>query len=697
MSESHSTFSLLDQLSKVQSEKRNYIDLLFSGFPANVSDGLLSLIRSSGMSPRGRVVKSKAQLFEALADRSWDLVLCADSKESGLHPLDITRLLQSESRDLPVIQLTEAPSFEAQQEAISQGIAFLLPISAQQLIVVRATQLFEQQKQKRRLHQLEIGLEQLAKLNRRYADESNLAIAAISGSNLIEPNSAFLELFQLSQERAAHIELQQIFTVESLKTLSEPLKAANGSFDDTLTLHSLSGAEFSARVQLFAAMPDRPKVRVLVIDPLTLTSKPTPAEVDAHQLMDQTEFLDLMQQHLHQAMSGGHDAYLLYFSVRPVPATSDQALLEQLRNSLAKCLRSVITEHPLGRLEMLDVAALINGADRSTAKSVAQQIQNCLTDKRVVLPAGVSTLALGVGITAINDSSPGASELLVRAARSVRPLSEQFSNQAVFANPVQHQIELDSATKELEDAIAEHKLKLLYQPLVSLDERSKEQNYEILVRMSSGDNQDRLPAQFLASLEHARVMVKLDRWVLERTLQELKQRGSEADNVRVYVNLARRTLKSSSFGIWLATLLDELALAGQRITLEMSESDVAADLDSAQKLCDEVRSQGISICLKHFGCSTSSGKVYARLKPEFVKLDGAFIEELEYPDRGPRAIKRLLEPVDKQSTRVIAPLIEDASTLPNLYRMGIDMVQGYYLQPPQEEMRYEYFENPKAP
>ncbi|HSG03616.1 MAG TPA: EAL domain-containing protein [Marinobacterium sp.] len=692
MAETHSTFSLLDRLSQNQVEKRNYIDLLFSGFASNVSDGLLSLIRSSGMSPRGRVVRNRVELLEALADRSWDLVLCQDSAQTELHPLDVTRLLRSESRDLPVIQLAEAPSFEAQQEAINQGIVFLLPLSAQQMIVARVTQVFEQQKQKRRLHQLEMGLEQLAKMNRRYADESNLAIASVSGSHLTEPNNSFLELFQLTQERANHLELQQIFAVESLRLLNEPLKLGSSSFDDTLRLHDASGAEFSARVQLFPAMPDRPKIRPLVIDPLALTSKPTPAEVEAHRLLGQAEFVDLLQQQLQQAMSGGHDAYLLYFKVRPIPTTTDPSLLEQLRNSLAKCLRSVITEYPLGRLEPLDVAALIEGLDRSRAKSVAQQIQNCLSDKRLALPAGVSTLALGVGITAINDSSPGASELLIRAARSVRPLNEQFNQQAVFANPVQHQIELDSATKELEEAIAEHKLKLLYQPLVSLDEGSREQNYEILVRMSSGDSKDLLPAQFLASLEHARVMVKLDRWVLERTLQELNHRSSSTDDIRVYVNLARRTLKSTSFTSWLSTLLNELSLDGRRITLELSESDVAADLDDAERLCQEVRKEGISICLKHFGCSTSSGKVYARLKPEFVKLDGAFIEDLEYPDRGPRAMKRLVESIDKASTRVIAPLIEDASTLPDLYRMGIDMVQGYYLQPPQEEMRYEYFD-----
>jgi len=696
MSEAHSTFSLLEKLSRGQAEKRTYIDLLFSGFSSSVSDGLLSLIRSSGLSPRGRVVRSEAELLEALSDRNWNLVFCADSDKSQLHPLDITRLLQTESRDLPVIQLSDSPTYDDQQVAINSGIAFLLPISAQQLIVTRTSQLLEQQRMKRRLHQLEIGMEQISKLNHRYAEESNLAIASIVEGKLTEANNSFVELFRLKGNNDHHLTLQQLLPGESLREINEQLKSPTSSFSDTLMMRDSTGAEFSALVQLFPATPDKPNTRPIVIDSLALTSKITPAEAEAHQLMSEEELLIQIERQLHQAMTGGHDAYLLYFRVDPIPVTSDPQLIEQLQHSMNHCLHSMKSEHTLARLKHLDIAALVEGFDRSLAKSAAQQVQACLNDKRLVLPAGVSSLALSVGITAINDSSPSPSEVLLRAAQSARPLSDQFNPQAAFTNPVQHQMEIDSATKALENAIANQQLKLLYQPLVSLGESAKECIYEVLVRLQDGDSHDRLPAQFLASLEHARVMVKLDRWVIERTLQVLQERHPAPSDVQVFINLARRTIKSSSFSVWMITLLTELRLAGERITLEMSESDVAADLESAVSLCKEVRKVGVRICVKHFGCSTSSTKVYSRLKPETIKLDGAFIEELSNPDRGPKAIGKLLAPIDKSITRVVAPLIEDAHTLPELYRMGIDMVQGYYIQPPQEEMSYEYFERIEA-
>ena len=187
-------------------------------------------------------------------------------------------------------------------------------------------------------------------------------------------------------------------------------------------------------------------------------------------------------------------------------------------------------------------------------------------------------------------------------------------------------------------------------------------------------------------------MVKLDRWVVEQSLLALQRQIGPDRELSIFINLARRTLKSSSFATWFATQLDELSLSGNFITVELSESDVAADMENALRLIEQLRLKGIGICIKHFGCSTSSGKVYAKIKPDFIKIDGAFIEELEYPDRGPKAIRRLLEPIERGRTKVIAPLIEDAAMLPELYRMGFDLVQGYYLQPPQEEMRYEYFE-----
>ena len=692
MSQAHSTFSLLDQMSRSQAERRSYVDILFSGFDSSVSDGLLSLLRSAGLSPRGRVVHNKLELIEALGDRSWEMLFARTADNCALKPVEICQTLLNESREIPVIQLAEEPNYSDQQAAIQSGVAFLLPEQAHDLIITRATQLFERQKQNRRLHTLELGLEHMAKLNRRLSEESTLAIAAIQEHSIVEPNSTFVSLFQLSTRSLAETPLTRLFTSESLKTVEATLKSATASLHETLTLRDSQGTEFSASVEIYPATPDRPKLRPLYIDPMALSAKTSASEPIEHSLVTEAEFVQHLEAQLHQASAGGHDAFLLYFRVETLPSTTDSSLLQQIRSALIKQLTPLMQFHTLAILNNLDIAVLINNPDRTIAKSFAQTIQSKLSRSQFQCPAGVTSLSLGIGISPINDNSPAASELLLRAESSVRTLGDQESAHAAFTNPVQHQIQVDGATKELEEAIADHKLKLLYQPLVSLSEESVERSYEILVRMSDGPNQDKLPAQFLSSLEHARVMVKLDRWVVEQSLLALQRQIAPDRELSIFINLARRTLKSSSFANWFATQLDELSLSGNFITVELSESDVAADMENALRLVEQLRLKGIGICIKHFGCSTSSGKVYAKIKPDFIKIDGAFIEELEYPDRGPKAIRRLLEPIERGRTKVIAPLIEDAAMLPELYRMGFDLVQGYYLQPPQEEMRYEYFE-----
>jgi len=692
MSHAHSTFSLLDQMSSSQAERRTYVDILFSGFESSVSDGLLSLLRGSGLSPRGRVVNNKLELIEALGDRSWDMLFAYSADNSTLTPEEICQTLHAESRELPVIQLATDPNYDDQQVAIQMGVAFLLPEQADDLIVTRATQLFERQRQNRRLHKLELGLEQLAKLNRRLSEESTLAVAAIQDHNLVEPNATFESLFQLDARERAAIALNRVFTEESQKSIESTLKTSTASLHETMLLRDSKGAEFSARVELYPATPDRPQLRPLYIDPMALSNIQTESPVDQDGLLTEAEFVQKLENSLHKASAGGHDAFLLYFDVATVPLTTDPALISRVKQALLKQLTPLRQFHTLTILENLKIAVLIDNADRDVAKSFAQTVQNKLSRSQFRCPAGVTSVSLGLGISSINDNSPAARELLLRAESSVRPLGGQTGAQTAFTNPVQQQMKVDSATKELEEAIANHQLKLLYQPLVSLSEANVERSYEVLVRMSGGPNQDKLPAQFLSSLEHARVMVKLDRWVVENSLMELQRQIGPGRGLKIYINLARRTLKSRSFTPWFANLMDELSLSGNFITIELSESDVAADIENALLLCEQLREKSISICIKHFGCSTSSDKVYARIKPDFIKIDGAFIEELEYPDRGPRTIKRLLEPVERDKTKVIAPLIEDAAMLPELYRMGFDLVQGYYLQPPQEEMRYEYFQ-----
>jgi len=691
MSDAHSTFSLLHRLSQGQLESRTYIDLLFSGFISSKTDDLLSLIRSSGLSPRGRMVSNKKELQEALNDRSWDLVFAQESGRSSFTPADIAQQLRETNRDIPIVQLMDTVTDKEQEAAVQQGIAYLLSTKSEGLILARTLQLFEQQKMRRRLHQLELGIEQISQLNRRLVDESELAIAYLEERYLKDANPTFRSLFNLNKAGVNEIELSRIFPEKSVRQIDSILKNPTASTTEILTLIDDHGAEFGARVEIFAPTPDRPKMRQIHIDHLALTSDNL-LDAQKPQLLDKREFMARLEAQIHEALTGGHDAFLLYFDFKPIPTTTSQTLLQKIRHALSSQLRELTHEHSLTLLDGLSLAMLIAANDREIAKSCAQRVQALINSKQLKLPGGISSLAFSIGITSINDSSPGPMELLQRATQSLRPLNDQFSAQTAFVNPLQHQIEIDDATQELEQAIAEHKLRLFYQPLVPLDAANIEKNFEILVRMHDAQSQTRLPSQFLATLSQSRVMVQMDRWVTETILHELKQRQNELSDTRVFVNLALRTLKSKSFATWLASMLDELGVDGQRIVFEISESDAASNLKDTQALCTALRALGVKICLKHFGCSPSSLKIYAIFKPEYIKIDGSFIEELQPPAASPKALQRLLQAIERKQTRVIAPLIEDAGTLGELYKMGIDLVQGYYLQPPQEEMSYEYFE-----
>jgi len=692
MTQAHSTFSMLDKLSRSQEESRVYIDLLFCGFNSSVSDGLLSLLRGAGFSPRGRVVKSKFELHEVLGERSWDLIFARECGESSLSPSELAEILQQESREIPIIQLEQSPTYEDQHEAIVKGMAFLLPEQASDLIIARTTQILEQQRRSRRLHELELGLEQLSTLNQRLSEESTLATAVIQEGLLVQPNNTFITLFQLNPAGADKIPLQRIFADQSLKLIEQTLKNPTISLHETLSLRDEQGGEFDAQVELFTATPDHPNQRALWVDPMTLASPRTQQQPGQPALLSEQNFLRALETQLQLALGGGHDAFLLYFSLKTMPSTEDEQLLAQLRNSISRVLSPLCLQHKIALFDNSDIAVLIANPDRGAAKLFAQTVQAKLSNGELRLPGGITSISLSIGIRPINDSSPAGRRLLEHAKESVRSLGEQVSPHAAFTNPLQQQLKIEKATKALEDAIANQGLKLLYQPLVSLNEQGVERSYEILVRMKNGADKDMLPAQFLASLEHARVMVKLDRWVVENSLLELQRQVGPERELNIFINLSRRTLKSDSFAIWFGTMLDELGLSGNFVTVELSESDVAADLESALRLCEQLRVKNIGVCLKHFGCSTSSAKVYGRIKPDFVKIDGGFIDDLANPQSGPRAIRRLLETIDRKQTKAIAPLIEDAGSLPELYRMGFDLVQGYYLQPPQDEMRYEYFD-----
>lgn len=689
MSNSSSSYALLHDLANRRAEKHAYIDLLFSGFESTENDSLLSLVRSSGLSPRGRTVDSSDSLMAALADRNWDMLICTEDTDSALSPELIATLLRNQGRDLPIIQFAEQADAEAQLQAIRTGVTHLIEKGAKQLLVTHVLREYQLLTGRRRLHQLEIALEQTEHLTTHLVHHSNLAIAEIDNGKIVATNPSFLSLFSFD-DISDQPSLDQLSSGEHLAKLKLLVSQGLSHSETSIEFHTQTGGSFHARVELIEVSLPNKRQQQLHIDPYgsLLDDKEQPFA----KIPDQAKMLHAIKDTAQAAFSGGHDAHLFFLSLGNLDADENSptpfSLSKVDLHKVIKLLNAETNARLVAHLDSLNFALLFDYSSEDVAKQMAEQIERRLNT--LVLPSLLKRY-ISIGITSVNTNAPKPADLLARAREAALQANHSDIHANFYRDPETRQIEIDSASQQLGEAIRERRLKLMYQPLVQLNEDSQEQNFEILVRMV--DNQDRelIPAQFMQSLEHANVMVRLDRWVVENALHAIKLDIERSGNRKLFINIARRTLRSKSFTPWLATQLADLELRGSLLTFALSETDAAADIDYAKVFTKAIRRIGASICIKHFGCSTNSNRVFKLIQPEYIKLDGSFIEELNIGLVSQSDIDELLKPARNGKTQVIAPLIEEISQLGDLYRIGIHMVQGYYLQPPQASMDYEYF------
>jgi EAL domain-containing protein (putative c-di-GMP-specific phosphodiesterase class I) len=99
---------------------------------------------------------------------------------------------------------------------------------------------------------------------------------------------------------------------------------------------------------------------------------------------------------------------------------------------------------------------------------------------------------------------------------------------------------------------------------------------------------------------------------------------------------------------------------------------------------------GVGFCITHFGCALDHLSLLDHIDVEHIKIDGSFSMEIQDNPNNTEAIEQLLKALVDRNKIITVPLVENASILSKLWKMGVHCIQGHYLQPPGRAMDYEF-------
>lgn len=206
---------------------------------------------------------------------------------------------------------------------------------------------------------------------------------------------------------------------------------------------------------------------------------------------------------------------------------------------------------------------------------------------------------------------------------------------------------------------------------------------EVLVRMVDETDPERLimPGHFIHHAEKSGKILDLDRWVIRESISLLAQSTSIPS---LAVNISGRSFDEPTLPHYIAEQLALFNVEPNRLLIELTETSAVSDLQDAERFIEALHNTGCTTCLDDFGTGFSSFAYLKHLKADVLKIDGLFIRDLPNERDNQVFVKSIVDVARGLGKKTVAEFVENAEILKMLQTMGVDMVQGYYLDKPQE-------------
>ncbi|HEX8500509.1 MAG TPA: EAL domain-containing protein [Pyrinomonadaceae bacterium] len=358
-------------------------------------------------------------------------------------------------------------------------------------------------------------------------------------------------------------------------------------------------------------------------------------------------------------------------------------LLVGIAHRLEACLRPGDTVARLGGDEFTILLEDLSTMD--DAIDVARRVQEAVTQPFNIGGHEVFTTA-SIGIALSNTGYERAEDLLRDADTAMYRAKMEGKKRHVVFDKAMHDraMELLQIETDLRRAITRKEFFLNYQPIVSL-ETGKVSSFEALVRWRHPERGLVMPGEFVPVAEETGLIVPLGVWVLEEACRQMRswqKLGLAGDGVTVSVNLSSRQFSQADLIEQVSSALREAGLRPGNLKLEITESMVMENVDTAIDMLMQLRDLGVGLSIDDFGTGYSSLSYLHRFPIDTLKIDRSFVTQMTDNAENAEIVRTIVTLARSLDMNVIAEGVETEEQLRRLGSLGCDYGQGYLFSRP---------------
>jgi diguanylate cyclase (GGDEF)-like protein len=411
-------------------------------------------------------------------------------------------------------------------------------------------------------------------------------------------------------------------------------------------------------------------------------------------------FKDRLTQSIERARRDGKMVAVLFLDLDRFKFINDtlghdtgDILLKEVAGRIGNCLRK---SDAIGRPCVGDSSTVLSrlGGDEfsvllcdiESAEDAARIVKRLIEEvsKNFALEQHEIFVTASAGVALYPHDGEDAESLLKNADTAMYNAKEQGRNNAQFYTQSMNAKAYERLAMEtnLRKALERQEFVLFYQPQVDLATGAVT-GVEALIRWHHPELGMVSPAEFIPMAEETGLIVPIGDWVLRTAcLQAVTWRAMGVFPIRVAVNLSAHQLRKKDLVRTVSEILEETHCDPRLLELEVTESAVMHNADSAISIMNSFKKMGMRIAIDDFGTGYSSLGHLRSFPVDILKIDRSFVKDISTSTDDAAITSAIIAMAGQLNLKTIAEGVETEEQLAFLRDHRCHEIQGYFVSPP---------------